>query len=372
MEAFEIIRKGDDNGNHAIVKFVLSSSLVVYGLATKNFYGGKWDTGPTWNYLVMAEKPFLVDTGRTNTSKSLIEMMEVVGLSGTDLTHILLTHGHEDHDGGLSDIVKHTGAEVLAHPFYSKLILFYPEQVPAKVNKNFPPSCWHCFMPEEYSTQYCLDYHRDRNRLQIKNIETIKDTIDNHYEVKHLPGHHPDAVAIFLDHEAILVGDNLLPDISPFPSKESFFDQIQGILKPDFPEAETAFGLKTYIRSLKRLIELEEHYPEAIILPGHRLYTNGQWNRLNMKTRAEEIIVHHLERCSAILDILQTKSGSPRDIAVSYYDDSVLGGLGIYMAINEIESHLELLISSGDIIQNFAGDYEYISNHRFESLIGDL
>ncbi len=372
MDALDIIRKGDDNGNHMIVKIIFPSGLVVYGLATKNFYGGEWDTGPTWNYLVMADKPFLVDTGRTNTSKALIEMMETVGISGSDLATVVITHGHEDHDGGLSEIVKQTGARVMAHPYYSRLIRFYPDQAPAEVNKNFPPSCWHCFMPADYSAEYCLDYHRERNRLEIGNIETIADKIDSHFEVKHLPGHHPDAIALFLGQDAILVGDNLLPDISPFPSNEHFYNQVQGILKPDFPEAETAFGLKAYIRSLKRLIQLEEQYPNAAILPGHRLYTKGQWNWIEMSSRAREIIEHHLQRCSAILDTLRDKPGSPEEIAISYYDESVLKGLGIHMAVNEIESHLELLLKSGDITQNPAGFYEYVSNSQFEPFIEKL
>ena len=50
-----IINKGDDQGNEIVVKFKLPSGLEIVGLPTKNFYGGHWDLGPTWNYAVMAD-----------------------------------------------------------------------------------------------------------------------------------------------------------------------------------------------------------------------------------------------------------------------------------------------------------------------------
>jgi len=74
----EIINKGDENGNEMVVKFQLPSGLEIYGLPTKNFYGGHWDLGPTWNYAVMADKPFLVDSGRFGQGKNL------VGILGSD------------------------------------------------------------------------------------------------------------------------------------------------------------------------------------------------------------------------------------------------------------------------------------------------
>jgi len=56
----EIMNQGDDSGNGMTVRFRLPSGLEVVGLPTKNFYGGHWDLGPTWNYAVLADKPFLV------------------------------------------------------------------------------------------------------------------------------------------------------------------------------------------------------------------------------------------------------------------------------------------------------------------------
>jgi hypothetical protein len=59
----DVIQGGDGSGNNMIARFKLSSGRYIYGFATKNFYGGDWDIGPTWNYLVTGDKPFLVDSG---------------------------------------------------------------------------------------------------------------------------------------------------------------------------------------------------------------------------------------------------------------------------------------------------------------------
>jgi len=61
---YEIIQQGDASGNGMVAKIRLPSGLEVITLPTKNFYGGHWDLGPTWNYAVMADRPFLVDAGR--------------------------------------------------------------------------------------------------------------------------------------------------------------------------------------------------------------------------------------------------------------------------------------------------------------------
>ena len=72
MEKFEIIRRGDKSGNGMIARFRMPSGLEIITLPTENIYGGDWDLGPTWNYVVMADEPFLLDTGRYGQGKHLV------------------------------------------------------------------------------------------------------------------------------------------------------------------------------------------------------------------------------------------------------------------------------------------------------------
>ncbi len=146
----KIIHPGDENGNGMVVQFQLPSGLEIFGLPTKNYYGGHWDLGPTWNYAVMADKPFLVDAGRFGQGENLVGMLETAGIKSEDLDFVLISHGHEDHDGGLAELVESTRLKVKAHAIYDLLIRRYPENAPAGHKQNFPAKCWHCMMPETF------------------------------------------------------------------------------------------------------------------------------------------------------------------------------------------------------------------------------
>ena len=234
QELIEVLEKGDESGNNMPIRLRLPSGLKILGLPTENSYGGEWDLGPTWNYVVLADHPFLVDTGRIGMSRKLLNMMESSGLSGEDLKFILISHGHEDHDGGLFEMVNLTGARVRAHLIYDRLIRYYPTEAPRDARKGFPASCWRCFLPESFSTENCLDYQRERSRLKIEAIGDGNPELGDTVHIYHVPGHSPDSLAILLGDEAVIVGDTVLPEITPIPSREEFFRDVSKILQPHY------------------------------------------------------------------------------------------------------------------------------------------
>lgn len=213
-----------------IVRFRLPSGLEIVGAATKNNYGGEWDTGPSWNYAVLSDKPFLVDTGRHHMGRPLLRMLESAGVSRNDLRTVVISHGHEDHDGGLFEIAQATGAGVKAHEIYHRLIQSYPTYAPAGAKNDFPASCWHCFMPESFSREHCIRYHKERISLTIEDVCEGNGSLGENVSIYHAPGHSPDSLSVLLGSEAIIVGDTVLPEITPFPSREAFFEQAQPIL----------------------------------------------------------------------------------------------------------------------------------------------
>ncbi|MFH0789297.1 MAG: hypothetical protein V2B13_17000, partial [Pseudomonadota bacterium] len=84
LDSVEVVLPGEGNGNNHIFRLKLPSGREIIGLATENKYGGDWDLGPTWNYIVGPERPFLVDTGKSGMGRKLLEMMARIGIKGTD------------------------------------------------------------------------------------------------------------------------------------------------------------------------------------------------------------------------------------------------------------------------------------------------
>jgi glyoxylase-like metal-dependent hydrolase (beta-lactamase superfamily II) len=302
----------------------------------------------------------------------LLEMMEYAGVSKRDLDFIVISHGHEDHDGGLCYVAGSTGARVKGHPIYERLIRFYPDQAPAEPRKDFPASCWHCFMPASFSDKHCLDYHRGRNHLEVETIGDGDSWVSETVQAYHVPGHSPDALAILVGNEVILVGDTVLPEITPFPTREAFFGQVKEILNPHYPCPDSVFGLRAYIRSLKRLAGIGDAVPDLLVLPSHRLFYNDQWNELDLRTRIGEIVDHHIRRCAEILKILKKGPKTTREIAVQHFPSSSLEGFGMLMAENEVYSHCELLCAAGDVRLTEDERFLLTGSQCFESTIQAL
>ena len=349
------------------IKYRLPSGLEIFGLPTMNFYGGHWDLGPTWNYAVMAGKPFLVDSGRFGQGQKLVVMMESVGIAAENLEFVLISHSHEDHDGGLAELVKSTRLKVKAHAIYDLLIRKYPENAPPGYKADFPAKCWHCFMPESFYTKNCLEYHRVLNDLEVDRIGDGEDSLGENIRTYHLPGHSPDCLAVLLGDEAIIVGDIVLPDITPWPTREAMYKEVAGIIEPDYPEPQAIFGLQRYIKSLKKLAEIACIHPDVLVLPAHRLYYNGHWNPIGLADRVNELLEHHIQRCAAVLDILSDGPMIADDIARRHFDPGLLEGLGSLMAANEVVSHCELLSHSGDVVALGDNKYAATGSTNFEA-----
>jgi glyoxylase-like metal-dependent hydrolase (beta-lactamase superfamily II) len=226
-------------------------------------------------------------------------------------------------------------------------------------------------MPEEFSERNCLSYHRARSTLHIHEIGDGWTNILQDIDCLHLPGHSPDALTVFLGEEAVILGDTVLPEITPVPSRESFFDHVRPILDTDDKKGPAPYGLRAYIRSLKRLIFLAQGLPDSLALPAHRLVTNGLWNEFHLVERIEELLQHHLERCGDILQILNDGPDTARGIAKKHFDERLLEGFGILMAEHEILSHCELLEASGDV-DSMEGTFAATGSKNFEALISAL
>ena len=170
----------------------------------------------------------------------------------------------------------------------------------------------------------------------------------------------------------MLVGDTVLPDITPHPSREEFFSWTGPVLSPLYTDAEQLYGLRTYMRSLKKLGEIGQGYSIDQFWPAHRLYYNDQWNPTDLHDRIDEMREHHIQRCSDILGIVREGPKTVREICREHFPENLLKGHGINMAMNEVLSHCELQERSGDVRMGEDGKISATGRDQFESLINSL
>jgi glyoxylase-like metal-dependent hydrolase (beta-lactamase superfamily II) len=77
-------------------------------------------------YLVLGERPALVETGPTTSTPAVLDGLAGLGMGAEDLAHVVLTHIHLDHAGGVARVaaaypratvwVHHRGAPHLVDP----------------------------------------------------------------------------------------------------------------------------------------------------------------------------------------------------------------------------------------------------------------
>jgi glyoxylase-like metal-dependent hydrolase (beta-lactamase superfamily II) len=295
-------------------------------------------------------------------------MIEAAGFSRKNINSIVVSHGHEDHDGGLFELTNLINAPVLAHEIYGSLVRCNADAAPSEEKAEFPASCWCCPMPETFYKGNCLEYHKERQALTIMDIGNSPEALGSGVRVLHTPGHCADSVVFLVDGEAMLVGDTILPEITPHPTLESHFEVMKPALPDKFNEAQELFGLRAYIRSLKKLRDVNGTTHDILVLPAHRLYSHDKLNQLDLCERIDELLQHHIDRCYDILQILATGPKTPKEIATEYFQPNLLKGYGIHLAVNEIKSHCELMEVSGDVmvsedskVSSIGGDHSYRS-----------
>jgi glyoxylase-like metal-dependent hydrolase (beta-lactamase superfamily II) len=72
--------------------------------AIDTFYGGR--ERYTATYLLGASEPAIVETGPTTSAEHVITGLEHLGVGPNDLAHILVTHIHLDHAGGVGHLTR--------------------------------------------------------------------------------------------------------------------------------------------------------------------------------------------------------------------------------------------------------------------------
>jgi glyoxylase-like metal-dependent hydrolase (beta-lactamase superfamily II) len=184
-------------------------------------------------YVVQTEEYcVLIDCGSgTDTShEHLLSGLRQAGLSPSELTHILLTHAHIDHYGGLSKLRPLTNAKIGVHELDWQTIAHHEARL-ALMERRLASFLAETGLAEETRDQLLSIYRFQKALYQSVPVDLTfphaeggaYESNDMHlgeFEFIHLPGHCPGHVAIRLD-DVIFCGDMVVAGVTPHLSPES-------------------------------------------------------------------------------------------------------------------------------------------------------
>jgi glyoxylase-like metal-dependent hydrolase (beta-lactamase superfamily II) len=198
--------------------------------------------GLTSGYVVVADQPALVETGPTRSLDPVASALEDLGVGPEDLAHIVVTHVHLDHAGGVGAYARRfPGATIWVHERGAAHVVD-PSKLVASATRVFGQG----YMDRVFGPMDPVPVDRVRG---VSDGEVI-DLGDRRLELIHAPGHAKHHMFV-VDGQtgALWSGDGLglyLPDV--------------GVLRPGTPPPD--FDLERAVASVRAAARLS---PPAIL-----------------------------------------------------------------------------------------------------------
>ena len=353
----KILREGEPNGDGWLLELSSSMGRKVFAVAVaQNNRHSR--TGPTWSYVFENDGWTSIDLGTPGSYEALKNGYSTIGLNPSDIERIIISHGHSDHDGTVTEFLNDSAAELWAHQSYGPLKQYIPWEIHYRkgsiLQREFNRIAEEKIQIANESDNNGRDtdkkYFEDRKQTHVSQDLRDGDEFSD-LKVMSTPGHSPDQICLVLD-DLIFTGDHILPEITPHPtSKMIFRDTISESLPEFLKDPSELYGLGTYLKSLGRVIELGNSYT---VLPAHRLYNKSHFNWQGVE-RAGDILKHHEKRLDQMLKKLQGKTSNLEETTKGIFERSKLLGSNLYPAMSEIVAHLEFLEDAEDISIDASG-----------------
>lgn len=280
--------------------------------------------------LELGELRVLIDTGSGSAESNrhleiglrAVSDQEGRSISLENLTHILITHGHIDHFGGLSYIRPRTQAKLGVHELDLRNLTHYEERI-AVVARRLNEYLREAGVPNDRRAELLALYQSTKRLYHSVPVDFTYEASGMRlgpFEMLHVPGHCAGHVVIRL-HDVLFSGDHVLDQISPHQSPEHL---------------TLSTGLDHYLKSL----EAVESWAQGI-----RLTLGGHKGPVDdLPSRLKDIRRLHAERLSRVLEML----AEPHTIVeVSHALFGELEGYNVLLAIEEAGAHIEYLHERG-------------------------
>lgn len=180
-----------------------------------------------WAYVYLVQKDeyrVLIDcgSGMETSHANLLDGLQRAGLQPSQLTHILLTHAHIDHYGGLSQLKPITQAKIAVHELDLQTVSYHEARL-ALISRRFASFLADTGLAEETHDQLLSIYRFTKAIYHSVLVDFTYEAVDMQvgpFELIHLPGHCPGHVAIRLD-DVVFCGDMVVEGVTPHLSPES-------------------------------------------------------------------------------------------------------------------------------------------------------
>lgn len=322
-----------------VARYETSAGNKVYNLPVRAF-----PQHVTNCYLVLGDEITLIDTGSSmkESNDSLVACLAEVGekfgdkVGLSDLTQVIITHGHIDHFGGLNFVMENSDAKVGIHELDKSTVRAFKERLIVS-SKNLHVYLNRAGLDEDEIKGFIKENKWSKNVFRATEVDftmTEGSEVAGGFEVFHTPGHCPGQVCLGLD-DILFTADHVLSRITPNQSPEF-------IIRYN--------GLGHYMESLDRVRKME----------GYRMGLGGHEDEIHdIPTRVTEIMDFHNKRLDRTLEICRepkTINQVAKEMFPKAKDYHVL------LAILEAGAHVEYLHERGTVQVANIDEVEYEAN----------
>lgn len=271
-------------------------------------------------------------TSNDQLAEGLVQIQGEYGeqVDWSDITHIVLSHGHIDHFGGLEFVRGQCQAPVIIHGLDRRILTHYEERL-ALVAHRLGNYFVEAGMTPEQADGVMAMYMLNKGLFRSQPVDLICEELGMHIgrmEWLHVPGHCPGQIVARID-DVLLSADHVLETTSPHQAPESL---------------TLSTGLSHYLASLNYLRNHSE---------GIRLALGGHEGPIfNLDRRIGEIAQVHKAR---LLEILQFTEDACTIDEISRRLFPAAEGYHQLLAVEEAGAHVEYLHQRGFLtVENFA------------------
>jgi len=238
-----------------------------------------------------------------------------------DLTHILVSHGHIDHFGGLSHLRKRCTAHVVLHELDLPVVTHYAERLEATAAR-LEVFLRRAGVSRVTRVGLLEMYRLTKSLVRGAEVDTVIEGAQasiGPLRLTHYPGHCPGLMTVQVG-DILLTSDLVLPRTSPHQSPE---------------ELAPYTGLSHYLASVHRL---RCEPPPRVGLGGH------EEAMPDVHARLDEIEHLHAQRLSQVVDFLEWEHTISE---VSFEIFGSVKGYHVLLALEEAGAHIEYLLQRG-------------------------